>query len=229
MLFKIIKRNNSRTVYIEAFIFLKMPPKKKQKISNERQQRDHPKVEQWKAIATLASNITKYVQQQQQYTALLRQIAQLTEHEAAHPDNPWFSPNFNYDTEKAKDIEQYIEEWLGDIIDHHKAVKDKQSNALITLRKVDVLDDEALKQAALTLTECETHIAALETTIHRWQKIVRFKSGPDIQKHTQSWIKRWLSQWKKIDDILKKRVSQFLEVLKAPLIHETLDMAKDLT
>ena len=56
-----------------------MPPKKKQKISNERQQRDHPKVEQWKAIATLASNITKYVQQQHQYTALLRQIAQLTD------------------------------------------------------------------------------------------------------------------------------------------------------
>jgi hypothetical protein len=206
-----------------------MPPKKKQKINTERQQRDHPIVEQWKAVATLASNITKYVQQQQQYIALLRQIAQLTEHEAANPENPWFSPNFIYDDEKAKEIEQYIEEWLGDIIDHHKSVKNSQSNALGTLRKVDILDDEALKQAALTLTESETHITALEMIIHKWQKIVRFKNGPDIQKHTQSWIKRWLSQWKKIDDILKKRVTQFLEVLKVPLIHETLDMAKDLT
>ena len=73
-----------------------MPPKKRRK-------REHPVVEHWQAIASLATNIAKLTQQEHQFSALLKQVAELTEHEAAHPEKRWFHEHFEFDADMFAD------------------------------------------------------------------------------------------------------------------------------
>ena len=92
---------------------------------------------------------------------------------------------------------------------------------------MDVLDNDALKGAALALTDAETQLAALLTIEHRWAKIVRQVEGEDLKAHTQKWLKRWLVQWQKISQTKSQRVAQFQETLKGPLLADVLAGLQD--
>jgi len=196
-----------------------MPPKKRRLTKRKR---EHPKVEQWLAINSLATAIAKLTQQEQQYIALLKQVSDLSAHEAAHPEKQWFMPEFEFNDDNMQDITSYIQQWLKEILEHKAIVEQTRNDAIDQLRKVDVLDNDALKGAALTLTENETQLAALQGIEHRWAKIVRQVEGEDLEAHTQQWLKRWLTQWQKISQTMAQRVAQFQETLKGPLLTDVL-------
>lgn len=196
-----------------------MPPKKRRLTKRKR---EHPKVEQWLAINSLATAIAKLTQQEQQYIALLKQVSDLSAHEAAHPEKQWFMPEFEFNDDNMQDITSYIQQWLKEILEHKAIVEQTRNDAIDQLRKVDVLDNDALKGAALTLTETETQLAALQGIEHRWAKIVRQVEGEDLEAHTQQWLKRWLTQWQKISQTMAQRVAQFQETLKGPLLTDVL-------
>ena len=192
-----------------------MPPKRRRVA---RRKREHPKVEQWLALNSLAAGMAQLTRQEQQFIALLKQISDLSAHEAAHPEKQWFTPEFEFHNDSMQDILGYIQQWLKEILEHKASVERTRNDALDQLRKVDVLDNDALKNAALTLTEAETQLAALLTIEHRWAKIVRQVEGQDLMVHTQKWLKRWLAQWHKISQTMSQRVAQFQETLKGPLL-----------
>lgn len=194
-----------------------MPPKKRRL---ERRKRDPPKVEQYMAVAHLASAIAKLAQQEYQFVALLRQVADLTEHETTMPEKQWFHPEFEFSEDISKEIFDYVQRWLQKIVEHTKTVQDTRDTALIDLRKVDVLDNDSLKNAALHLTEAEAQCTTVQTVQARWAKIVRHEQGKDLQEHTAVWLKRWLTQWKKLNATTEQRVMQLRTALKAPFLHE---------
>lgn len=196
-----------------------MPPKRRRV---ERRKREHPKVEQWMALNSLSAGMMKLTQQEQQYIALLKQVADISSHEAAHPEKQWFTPEFDFNQDSIADITGYITQWLKEILEHKAIVERARNDAIDQLRKVDVLDNDALKGAALSLTETETQLAALQTIEHRWAKIVRHVKGEDLELHTQKWLKRWLAQWQKISQTIRQRVTQFQETLKGPLLADVL-------
>ena len=107
-----------------------------------------------------------------------------------------------------------ISEWLHNI----DLIKEKSSllrdESLKTLRGVDILDDDALKGAALILTETETRLAALEGIEHRFKRIVRYKSSTEaIGTHTSSWLKRFFFQWTRTNKDLSDRSKLLNETL----------------
>ena len=149
----------------------------------------------------------------------MKQVCDITEHDAAHPEKQWFTPDFKFDTAVIAEISSYIQQWLSDIVQKAKAIQTNRDSALLHLRNVDVLDNDALTTAAVTLTEFETQYAVIQQIQSRWAKIVRHKSGSDIQSHTQEWLKRWLAQWNKTHSTLTKRLEQFKEILNSPLFN----------
>ena len=195
-----------------------MPPKKRRPTKRKR---EHPRVEQWLAINNLSAGMAKLTQQEQQYIALLKQVSDLSAHETAHPEKRWFTPDFEFNEDSRQDITRYIQEWLKEILEHKAIVEQTRNDAIDQLRKVDVLDNDALKGAALTLTEAETQLSALQAIEHRWAKIVRQVEGEDLEQHSQKWLKRWLAQWQQISQTMAQRVAQFQETLKGPLLINT--------
>lgn len=202
-----------------------MPPKRRRLA---RRKREHPKVEQWLALNSLAAGMAKLTQQEQQFIALLKQVSDLSAHEAAHPEKQWFTPDFEFNEDSMQDISTYIQQWLKEILEHKAIVERTRNDAIDQLRKVDVLDNDALKGAALSLTEAETQLAALQAIEHKWAKIVRQVEGEDLQTHTQKWLKRWLAQWQKISQTIAQRVAQFQETLKGPLLADVLAGLQDI-
>lgn len=191
-----------------------MPPKKRRLAPRKR---PPPKVEIWQAIQALASSMIKLTGQEEQYIALLRQVADLTEHEAVHPEKTWFHGAFVFDEDIAKDIHEYVLEWTRDIVARHEEVHQSCNASMETLRGVDVLDDEALKQAALSLTKSESKASTLDHLQSRWCRIVRFESG-NLVEHTQKWLTRWLTQWKKLHQTLDARQTQFRKYYTSPIL-----------
>lgn len=191
-----------------------MPPKKRRLAPRKR---PPPKVEAWQAIQALASSMIKLTRQEEQYVALLRQVADLTEHEAVHPEKTWFHGNFVFDEDIAKDIHAYVLEWTRDVVSRHEEVRQTCDASIETLRGVDVLDDEALKQAALTLTKSESKASTLDHLQSRWCRIVRFETG-NLVEHTQKWLTRWLTQWKKLSETLEARLTQFKKYYTSPIL-----------
>ena len=200
---------------------------KKRRIESEpprpRKKRDHPKVEQFMAVSQLATIIANLAKQEQQYIALLKQVAEVTEHEARVPENKWFTPTFEYSEENAADIFNYVQRWLQTITEHSNAIREKRDHALDEMRKIDVSDDDSLKQAAMELTEAETQCALILQVQKRWSKIVRHEKQNDLKQHTGKWLKRWLSQWKKIYMTTQTRSQQFKESLKGAFVHSVIE------
>ena len=191
-----------------------MPPKRRRL----KRKREHPMVEQWLALSSLSASISKIVSQEQQFVALLKQVASVTEHEAAHPEKQWFAPDVTFDEDLCKDVKTYVKQWLLEIIEHRSQVETVRNKSLQALRDVDKLNDTSLKEAALTLSDAETRLSVLEHIEHKWAKIVRHKAGEDLQTYTDQWLQRWLDQWTKISKTLKERYGQFQEVLASPLV-----------
>lgn len=202
-------------MYLIFYMHLNMPPKRRRL---EKRKRDPPKVEQYMAVAHLASAIAKLAQQEYQFVALLRQVADLTEHETTMPEKQWFHPGFEFSEDISKDIFDYVQRWLRKIVEHTKTVQGTRDTALVDLRKVDVLDNDSLKNAALHLTEAEAQCTTIQAVQARWAKIVRHEEGKDLQEHTATWLKRWLTQWKKLDTTMQQRVMQLQDALKAPFL-----------
>lgn len=188
--------------------------------SKRKKRKQHPKVQKYMAMTTLATALAKLTQQEQQYIALLKQVCDVTEHDAAHPEKQWFTPGFTFHEAVMAEISSYIQQWLSEIVQNGKDIEANRDESIAQLRKVDVLDNEALKHAALSLTEYETHHAVMQQIQSRWAKIVRYKTGTDIQAHTQEWLKRWLAQWKKLHTTITARLAQLKEVLKSPVFDD---------
>lgn len=184
----------------------------------ERRKRDHPKVEQYMALSHLASSLATLAKQEQQYIALLRQVAALTEHETTQPEKQWFIPEFEYSDDVAGDILDYVDSWLQNIMEHSKIIEEKRDKALEGMRQADTLDNDSLKDAALQLTEHEAQFSIIQQVQIRWSKIVRHKDETDLQQHTSKWMKRWLAQWKKLNVTTQQRLNLFRESLKAPFL-----------
>ena len=94
-----------------------MPPKKRRK-------RDHPVVEHWSALSAISKNLAALSKQEQQFRALLKQIASLSSHDAfikdlpadVPPQSPW-EENFKYSAAMAEQIKSYIDWWIDTMLD----------------------------------------------------------------------------------------------------------------
>ena len=192
--------------------------RKLNKANDKRKKRDHPKVEQFLAVSQLANIIANLEKQEQQYIALLRQVADLTEHETTQPEKKWFIPEFDYSEDQAGDIQDYISRWIRNIVGHAKTIEEKRDQAMKKIRSVDMLDNDSLKLAAMELTETETQFAVIQQVQTRWSKIVRYEGATDLIQHTNKWARRWLMQWKKLDATRIQRVKQFRNALVQPFV-----------
>lgn len=191
-----------------------MPPKRhiareKPKVE-KRQKREHPMVEHWLRISTIAQSVASATKQQQQYIALLLQISELTQHDTNVPDNPWSATGIDFE-----DVRNYILGWLDDFDENTKAATKIRDAALQTLREADAQNDDQLKSAAVLLTEAEFNIKKLENFTNRWQRIVRYKPNKktSMREHTDIWLNRWLRQWEATNASKSELVNQFRETL----------------
>ena len=193
-----------------------MPPKKRRK-------RDHPVVEHWTALSGISKNLAALCKQEQQFRALLKQIATLSNHDAfikdlpadVPPQSPW-EENFKYSAAMVEQIKSYIDWWIDTLLEDRKESRKVRDKALKTLKETNVSDDDALKEGACLLAEAEAQTNSIETVIKRWCKIVRFQQPLDkLKEHTNEWLKRWLDQWNFADKSIKKRVTQFKETYSA--------------
>jgi len=181
-----------------------MPPKKKAKYENAKKIED-PEIISLQRVSIIAKDLARLIKQRNQYKALITQLLDITDQSGTvvilEPKN-------------TETILKKISEWLHNI----DLIKEKSSllrdGSLKTLRGVDVLDDDALKGAALILTETETRLAALEGIEHRFKRIVRYKSSTEpIGTHTSSWLKRFFFQWTKTNKDLSDRSKLLNETL----------------
>jgi len=188
-----------------------MPPKRRTTRAPKavkRQKREHPIVEHWLRLSTIAQSVALSTKQQHQYIALLLQISELTQHDTNVPDNPWSGEQIDFE-----DVRNYILEWLDDFDKNSKAATKIRDTALQTLRAADT--DEELKTAAVLLTEAELNINNLEIFTKRWQRIVRYKPNAKVimREHTDTWLTRWLRQWETTNASKSQLVTQFRETL----------------
>jgi hypothetical protein len=201
-----------------------MPPKKK------RRKREHPIVEHWTAISAVSKNLAVLYKQEQQSIALLQQIEKTTSHDlnindvsasSILPQSPWRSVT-TYSTDVRDQITRYVTWWVHTLKKEHVAAARKKQAALETLKRADVLDDEALKASAYAMTEAESQWTTLEQIRSRWIKITRCDND-NIAEHTEQWLERWLKQWDKLQDTQHARQKQFIDYHKAlePILAKT--------
>ena len=181
-----------------------MPPKKKPKLNVKKIEED-PEFISLQRVSMIAKDLARLIKQRNQYKALIAQLLDITDQSGTV---------VTLEPKNTETILNKITEWLHNI----DSIKEKSSllrdESLKTLRGVDVLDDDALKGAALILTETETRLAALEGIEHRFKRIVRYKSSTEsIGKHTSSWLKRFFFQWSKTNKDLSDRSKLLNETL----------------
>lgn len=156
-------------------------------------------------IAHIAKDLARLINLKNQYKALSKQILEITE----QPDTV-----VTLTEENTTKIIQNIITWLKNINEIREHSSKTRNDALKTLRTIDVLDDDALKGAALILTESETRLATLEGIEHRFYRIVRYKSNTTpLEKHTTEWLKRFAAQWVKTNKTIQSRQQQFKEMI----------------
>lgn len=175
-----------------------MPPKKRQK-------RNPPEIEHYERLSFLAREMAKLKKQKYQFNMLLNQVYEII---GKKRDSASFSD------EMMKTLFKELEEWCQDLSkakDQSTAARDK---AMKTIRKIEILDDDALKGAALMLSEEETRLAAIEGLEIRLYRIVRYKKSPvGIVKHTNDWLVRFLRQWKKTSSGIEDHDSKIKEII----------------
>jgi ABC-type antimicrobial peptide transport system ATPase subunit len=179
----------------------------KKRKREERQQREDTEVVALQKIAHIAKDLARLTNLKNQYKALVKQILEITE----QPDTA-----VTLTEENTTQIIQNVTRWLQNINEIREASSNTRNEALKTLRTIDVLDDDALKGAALILTESETRLATLEGIEHRFYRIVRYTSTTtSIEKHTKEWLKRFLAQWAKTNKTIVTRQKQFKEMISS--------------
>lgn len=198
-----------------------MPPKKR-RLVKQRQQREHPIVELWSTLASLSKLMAQSSKQLQQYKALLKQVAEITQHDTITasetlPDSvgqqSTWSTGFTFTETSPSEINRYVDYWLRTVeLDMADALKNRD-DAMKSLRETDVMDDDMLKNKAAVLTEAENILGTLNTVRHRWSRVVRFdtKSKKSLSAHTLKWLDRWLNQWNDTLNTFKKRLQHVKE------------------
>lgn len=183
-----------------------MPPKKKQK-----REALHPSVIAFINVSVLSNDIAKLKKQENQYKALLKQVLEMTDQTTVE---------FDYTEENIKSIVNAVILWLENIQQVQETTSVTRDEALKALRTVDIMDDEALKGAALILTETETRLAALEGIEHRWGRVVRYKeSSKPMKKHSREWLERFFRQWGKTHALVVEKFTSFRKIVQT--INET--------
>jgi len=172
-----------------------MPPKKRQKCT-------HPTVENYSRVAYLAKELARLNKQEYQYKALISQVVEML---AVAP--------FDFNEKSAANIAKRANEWLAELAEVYIQTSKTRDKALKTLRTVVPLDDDALKGAALLLTETETRLAAIDGLEERWKRIVRFDKASDLKKHTSGWLERFFNQWKRTSAAIIEMTQQMKKVL----------------
>jgi len=187
-----------------------MPTKKRRLGRKVALPQQHPLVEHWLALSTIAKEVAADTQQQQQYIALLRQVSEVTQHDSSVPDNPWTGEQVDFE-----DVRNYVLSWLDDFDDNVAQLTHLRDEALAMLKKAE--NDDDLKGAAVVLTEAEMNLKKFDSFTSRWERIVRYKSTQKIslREHTDKWLTRWLRQWEKTNAKKSQHTSQFRETLIA--------------
>ena len=181
-----------------------MPPKKKQKLEVV-----PPDILAFMNASTLSNDIVKLKKQENQYKALLQQVFDMTDQSTV-----------DHTKENTNNIMSAVILWLENIQNVKETTTNTRDEALKALRTVDVLDDEALKGAALILTETETRLAALDGIEHRWGRVVRYKETSKPMKiHSREWLERFFRQWDKTRALVIEKITNFRKVVQT--INET--------
>ena len=184
-----------------------MPPKKKQKLNDN----TPPSIRAFMNVQILSNDIVKLKKQENQYKALLKQVFDMI-------DQP--TVEITHTEENTKAIMENVISWLEGIEKVKKTTTATRDEALKALRTVDVLDDEALKGAALILTETETRLAALDGIEHRWGRIVRHKeTSKSMKMHSSEWMERFFRQWNKTHTRVTEKITTFKKIIQT--INET--------
>lgn len=185
---------------------------RKMPLVEKRTRREHPLVQQWLALSAVAREVAASTKQQKQYVALLLQISELTQHDSSVPDNPWTGDQVDFE-----DVRNYVLSFLDDFDENVRELTSVRDNALSALKSADTQDDEALKSAAVVLTEAEFNLKKLDTFTNRWVRIVRYKTSQKVsmREHTDKWLTRWLRQWESTNANKSHQVLQFRETLAA--------------
>jgi len=175
-----------------------MPPKKRQK-------RNPPEIHHYERLSCLAREMAKQKKQKYQYNMLLKQVYDLV---AKKRDSADFTD------EMMKNLLNDVQEWCRDLIQAKTQSILARDKAMKTIRQLDILDDDALKGAALMLSEEETRLAAIEGLQMRLYRIVRFKQSPiGIEKHIHEWLVRFLHQWKKTASAIEDHHNKLTEIV----------------
>jgi|TARA_B110000858_G_scaffold145051_1_gene164719 hypothetical protein len=161
----------------------RMPPKKKRKTTPS----NH-----WSMLASISKSNATLSQQKEQYYALLQQVCTIVEKE-------WTGP------EQSTIITKHVTDWINTVLQQQQSVLDLRNEALHSMRKTDVLEDDALKEAAAVLTEREFQLSAHKNVIDRFSRIVRYKEG-SLPQHTAHWLKRFFTQWKKTNKVFDQNI-----------------------
>jgi len=179
---------------------------------DKRQKREHPFVEHWLSLSNIAKAVAQETKQQHQYTALLMQVSEVTQHDSSVPDNKWSGEQVDFE-----DVRNYVLSWIDDYDENLRHMTLSCESALATLKNADSQDDDALKAAAVQLTEAEMNLKKLDTFNSRWQRIVRYKPSlkTSLRDHTDKWLTRWLRQWETTNRQKSHHVLQFHDALAA--------------
>jgi Ribonuclease G/E len=170
-----------------------------------REKAEEPEVLTLKKIAHTAKELARAIGQINQYKALIKQILEITEQGSAV---------ITLTDENTNNIIVQMETWMKNIQEIRVSSSNTRNEALAALRNIDVLDDDALKGAALILTESETRLAALEGLEHRFSRIVRYKTTTKpLGVHARDFLKRFLGQWVQTNKVIAERQGQFKELI----------------
>jgi hypothetical protein len=157
----------------------------------------------WTILANLSKSNALLANKKEQYYALLRQICTIVEKD-------WNS------VEQASEIRQYLTTWLESVLKQKENLLFLRDEALKGIRRLDLLDTDALKSGAAELTERELHLQAFENVIDKFGKVVRYKGNDSsaLVGHTADWTSRFFTQWAKTNKLFNNNILQLRESVK---------------
>ena len=160
-----------------------MPPKKKRRVTPS----NH-----WSAISTICKSNAKLSKQKEDYYALLQQLSSVVEKE-------WTGP------EQSPVILKTVTGWITNVLQQKQSIEESRDNSLQIMRQADVLDNDALKSAAASLTEYEFQLTAHKNVVTRFSRIVRYKEG-SLPAHTKQWLARFFKQWNTTNNVFNQNI-----------------------
>ena len=165
---------------------IQMPPKKKRRVTAP----NH-----CSTLATLSRHNAVLDKQKEQYTALLKQLGTIVNQE-------WVGPSQN------NLITEQVMVWISQAQEQRTTLSTLRDEAMTSLRKIDVLDNDTLKTSAAALTQTELQLQAHLVLMNKFERIVRYQSNNTLTlaAHTSSWITRFTTQWNKTNAVFNQNI-----------------------